>query len=248
MATKKFELSRFDIRPLDILRHLDTRIVRQQQAKELVATALSTHYMRLKARIADEVPDEDGDKGNVLLIGPTGSGKTSLVFQALRYIGVPYITGDATKITETGYVGEEATDLIRRLVTVTKGNIELAQQGVVYLDEIDKIARNSRETGRDVSGGSVQEELLKLLEGIKINLEEASRLTQKTYNGVIDTKDILFITSGAFDGLKDIIKRRLKKQAGIGFGHTQPKKEKLDVTLEDLAVYGMDRQLLGRLL
>lgn len=246
-----FQLFDFNLKPLELKLYLDKFVVGQEEAKKTVSTVLCTHYNRLRN---DAIRIREGDisqeetvrnKSNMMMIGNTGTGKTLLLTLAADYIGIPVHIDDATKLTATGYVGEDVEEVVRKLYHVSaKGNLELAELGIVYIDEIDKIARIR--DGRDIVGGSVQEELLRIIEGTIVELH-SSHSKSRDYAKQMRTDNILFVFSGAFDGLEDIVQRRLKKQM-MGFGaNIQQKDSQEGITLEDLKEYGMDSQFLGRI-
>ncbi len=257
----------FDMKPEELKSYLDEYLVRQDDAKEVLATKVCTHFNRIKMfEATDKHKRYDGIgeiKNNIMMIGPTGVGKTFLVKLIAKKIGVPFVKGDATKFSETGYVGGDVEDLVRDLVHEAKGNIELAQYGIIYLDEVDKIAAAPNLIGPDVSRSGVQRALLKPMEETEVELKvphdpvsqmEAIVEFQKTgkrEKKKINTKHILFIMSGAFTGLEEIIKKRLNRQ-GIGFGaEIKAKDEKAEylrqVKAEDLIQYGFESEFIGRL-
>ena len=266
---KKVDLSaiHFDMKPEELKAYLDEYLVRQDDAKEVLATKICTHFNRIKMyelNRKDKRSDSVGEiKNNIIMIGPTGVGKTFLVKLIARKIGVPFVKGDATKFSETGYVGGDVDDLVRDLVYEAKGNIELAEYGIIYLDEVDKIAASSNLVGPDVSRSGVQRALLKPMEETEVELKvphdpvsqmEALMEFQKTgkrEKKKINTRHILFIMSGAFNGLDEIVKKRLNRQ-GIGFGaEIRSKDEKVQylkkVKAEDLIEYGFESEFIGRL-
>ncbi|MDI6755953.1 MAG: AAA family ATPase [Thermodesulfobacteriota bacterium] len=257
----------FDMKPEELKSYLDEYLVRQEEAKEVLATKVCTHFNRIKmfeSQNKNKRNESVGEiKNNIIMIGPTGVGKTFLVKLIARKIGVPFVKGDATKFSETGYVGGDVEDLVRDLVYEAKGNIELAQYGIIYLDEVDKIAASPNLIGPDVSRSGVQRALLKPMEETEVELKvphdpvsqmEAIMEFQKTgkrERKKINTKHILFIMSGAFTGLEEIIKKRLNRQ-GIGFGaEIKSKDEKAEylkqVKAEDLIQYGFESEFIGRL-
>jgi len=265
-SPKKVKKINFDLLPEDLIAYLDQYIVKQDMAKAVLATKICTHFNRIKR--AEDSPDDFNEmvgsiKNNVLMIGPTGVGKTYIIKLIAQKIGVPFVKGDATKFSETGYVGGDVEDLIRDLVREADDDIELAQHGIIYIDEIDKIASNRNLVGADVSRTGVQRALLKPLEETEIDLKvphdpismiqeiEQFRKTGKRKKRTVNTKNILFIMSGAFNDLTQIIKKRIKDQE-IGFGaHITSPKEDIDlfkhVRSEDLIAYGFESEFVGRL-
>jgi ATP-dependent Clp protease ATP-binding subunit ClpX len=257
----------FDMKPEELKTYLDEYLVKQDDAKEVLATKVCTHFNRIKMfEMNRKYKQQEGVgeiKNNIMMIGPTGVGKTFLVKLIARKIGVPFVKGDATKFSETGYVGGDVEDLVRDLVYEAKGNVELAQYGIIYLDEVDKIAASPNLVGPDVSRSGVQRALLKPMEETEVELKvphdpvsqmEALMEFQKTgkrEKKKINTKNILFIMSGAFNGLEEMVKKRLNRQ-GIGFGaEIRSKDEKAQylkmVKAEDLIEYGFESEFIGRL-
>jgi len=263
-STKKIN---FDLLPEDLIAFLDQYIVKQDRAKAILATKICTHFNRIK-RAQSRPADANGMmigsiKNNVLMLGPTGVGKTYIIKLIAEKIGVPFVKGDATKFSETGYVGGDVEDLVRDLVREADDDTELAQYGIIYIDEIDKIAGGREHFGADVSRTGVQRGLLKPMEETEVDLKvahdpismiqeiESYRKTGKRNKRVLNTKNILFIMSGAFVDLPAIIRKRLNEK-GIGFGAPiKNATEDLDILLhvrsEDLIKYGFESEFVGRL-
>ena len=263
---KKSPYIDFTIKPEELCAYLDEYVVRQDDAKAILSTKICTHFNRIRNSIENPLQAKrtvGQIKNNVLLIGPTGVGKTFLIRLIAKRLGVPFIKGDATKFSETGYVGGDVEDLVRDLVREAGDDIESAQYGIIYIDEIDKIAAAHNLIGADVSRSGVQRALLKPMEETEVDLKvphdpisqieaiEHYRATGKRQRKLVNTKDILFIMSGAFTELEDIIKKRVQKQA-IGFeGEITSKKESgrylKHVKAEDLISYGFESEFIGRL-
>ncbi len=266
----EFDLD-FDYSPRDIKNYLDKYVIKQDEAKKALAIAVCDHYNHVReCHEADmdpdiELDDDNYSKQNVIMLGPTGVGKTYLVKVIAKLIGVPFVKADATRFTEMGYVGSNVDDLVRDLVHMASDNIELAQYGIIYFDEADKIAGSSEHGGKDVSGRGVQHALLKLMEETEIDLRSGNDVASqmqafmdfqrsgKVSKKVINTKHILFIVSGAFHGLDDIIRKRLRTGA-IGLKSPKSKdklKSEKDIfkyaNTKDFIDFGLEPEFIGRL-
>ena len=264
--SSKVHTINFDLKPEELVAYLDQYMVKQDDAKAILATKICTHFNRIKMikRFAEDQSDMVGGvKNNVLMMGPTGVGKTYMIKLIAKKIGVPFVKGDATKFSETGYVGGDVEDLVRDLVREADGDNELAQYGIVYIDEIDKIASSRNLIGADVSRTGVQRALLKPMEETDVELKvphdpismiqeiERFRKTGKREKRSINTKHVLFIMSGAFSDLTEIVRKRIVAR-GIGFGATVKKADKDAEILslaksEDLIEYGFESEFVGRL-
>ncbi len=238
--------------PKEIKAHLDEYVIGQHRAKKTLSVAVYNHYKRILKEATDD--DTDIAKSNILLIGPTGSGKTLLAQTIARFLDVPIAITDATNLTEAGYVGEDVENILTKLLQAADGDVERAQRGIVFIDEVDKIARmgENRSITRDVSGEGVQQALLKIIEGSVVNITPKGGRKHPNQDFLqIDTTDILFVCGGAFDGLNDIIKRRIGGNT-LGFGQTKRSKSEEEELLhevepDDLVTYGLIPELIGRL-
>jgi ATP-dependent Clp protease ATP-binding subunit ClpX len=240
--------------PKEIKIRLDEYVIGQEKAKKVLSVAVHNHYKRI---VAEQVQDDDVEieKSNILLIGPTGSGKTLLAQTLARILHVPFAIADATTLTESGYVGDDVESILFRLIQAAGGDVQKAEKGIIYIDEIDKIARKSQDTAsitRDVSGEGVQQGLLKIIEGtIAYVPPHGGRKHPEQQLIPLNTQSILFICGGTFIGLSDIIQKRLKNRV-LGFGRSLTSKDEKEemlpfVTPDDLLKYGLIPEFVGRL-
>lgn len=237
--------------PHKIREKLDEYVVGQDQAKKIISVAVYNHYKRVATNTMDDIEIE---KSNILMIGPTGCGKTYLVKTLARLLDVPLAIADATSLTEAGYIGDDIESVISKLLAAADNDVDRAERGIVFIDEIDKIAKKKETTSRDVSGESVQQGMLKLLEGAEVEVPVgANSKNAMVPLATVNTRNILFICGGAFPDLEEIIKQRLRKQTSIGFAAEL--KDKYDkerellekVTVEDLRQFGLIPEFIGRM-
>jgi len=259
------KIRNFHLKPKEIRDHLNRYVIRQDDAKKVLSVAICDHYNHVRQILSGKRPSaSEYSKQNVMLLGPTGVGKTYLIKNIAKLIGVPFVKADATKFSETGYVGSDVEDLVRDLVKAADGDIALAEKGIIFVDEIDKIASEAGAGGRDVSGRGVQINLLKLMEETEVNLfsptdmmsqmqavMEMQRGGGKPKKRTINTRNILFIVSGAFDKLADSIKKRVSSNE-LGFGASHSLEDE-DTSLylnqaetQDFIKYGLEPEFIGR--
>jgi ATP-dependent Clp protease ATP-binding subunit ClpX len=256
--TKKVEYTPIElVKPKEIKSFLDKYVIGQEEAKKTLAISVYNHYKKINSFFDNKDKDTDVeielDKSNMMIIGPSGSGKTLLIQTLSKELNVPLVIVDATSLTQSGYVGDDVESILSRLYQEAGGDIDKCEKGIIFIDEIDKIAKSHGNSGvtKDVNGEAVQQALLKIIEGTKTTFPlEGGRKHPGRDTNVIDTSNILFIVGGAFNGLKEIIDKRLQMDTGIGF--KQVETEQLDISLEnieveDLIEFGFIPEFLGRI-
>lgn len=263
-APPKPEFS-FDLKPADIAKHLNRFVIGQREAKKVLSVALCDHFQHVRMTLEGNAAPFY-QKQNVLLLGPTGVGKTHLIRSAAELIGVPFVKADATKFSETGYVGGDVDDLVRDLLRRAGGDVKKAEHGIIYLDEVDKLATRGESGGRDVSGRGVQTNLLKLMEDGDVPVVSPNDMTGQLQSAMsamrgggatqpetINTRHILFIVSGAFSGIAEIIRQRVRSSGGSGGNEGRMRKRDDDQSLlasaatADFISYGLEPEFIGRL-
>lgn len=243
-VAKKSLGSKDELTPEKIVEHLDQFVVGQFEAKKLLAIALYNHYKRINKKTDVEI-----QKSNVMLIGPTGSGKTLLVKHLAKLFNVPFAQADATTLTEAGYVGDDVDQMVASLVVSAGGDVQKAQRGIIYIDEVDKIAASQGSNGRDVRGEGVQQSLLKLIEGTTVQVNpQGGKKSPQSPTVDVDTSNILFICAGAFSGLTDVTKFAQQRSLGLSKADQKDHKQTIqEIKPKDLVKYGMIPEFIGRL-
>jgi ATP-dependent Clp protease ATP-binding subunit ClpX len=248
--------------PKEVRSYLNDFVIGQEPAKTAISVAVYNHFKRRRVPQGISLEFDGGhaervelDKSNILLMGPSGTGKTHIARSIARFLHVPFFVGDATRLTQSGYVGDDVETLLQGLVQDAQGDIAKAEWGIIFIDEIDKISRKSGRNGsgyRDVSGEGVQQALLKLLEGSKVQVPRMDRAAGRTTYDTVDTTNILFICAGSFAGIEEVVEQRLNKNARMGFGGGRGDKVSksqayLDVSDDDVLEFGIIPEMLGRL-